>query len=560
MSGFISANAGPINPFLLRLNPSLDIYDFQIEDFREISYIMISMETWRLLDTGARSAAENMAMDEALLEWRAAESIPPTLRFLQFSNPTVLVGHHQSIEEEVRRDYCRAHGIEINRRLTGGGALYWGRKELGWEIYVSKKDPRIPSRIEDLYRKMGDAAALGLRHLGVRAHFRPRNDIEVEGHKISGTGGTELSGAILFQGTLLVDFDVDEMLRSLRIPTEKLQDKEIESVKDRVTCLKWELGRTPSIQSVKASLIKGFEETFGVKFQNMPLTVEEEDTLKSKLAHFSSDEYIFKTRNSLPRRKTVSSLLKAPGGLIRISMAVDSRVRVINQILITGDFFAYPKRTIFDLESLLKNSRATPSQIGEIIRSFFSKENPKIPGINEGHFIKAVEEALQKLDLLPQGFSEEETHHLFPVSKPFKEVRKPDVLLLPYCAKEVGCAYRHLQGCEECGRCSVGDAAQMARSFGMDSITIQNYEELESTLLNLKHSGVKEFVGSCCEPFYGKHRPDFERIGLPGILIDVERSTCYDLGQEKEALTGGFENQTHLNLSLLQKVLEYCHG
>ena len=47
--------------------------------------------------------------------------------------------------------------------------------------------------------------------------------------KISGTGGTELSGAILFQGTVLVNVDVDEMLRSLRIPTEKLQDKEIES-------------------------------------------------------------------------------------------------------------------------------------------------------------------------------------------------------------------------------------------------------------------------------------------------------------------------------------------
>ncbi len=519
------------------------------------------METWRLIDTGPCSGAENMATDEALLEWKAAGKIPHTLRFLQFSNPTVLVGHHQSVEEEVRLDYCRDHGIAINRRLTGGGALYWGRNELGWEIYISRKDPRIPSRIEDLYRKMGEAAALGLRHLGVHAYFRPRNDIEIQGRKISGTGGTELSGAILFQGTLLVDFDVDEMLRSLRIPTEKLQDKEIESVKERVTCLKWEfLGRTPSIRAVKVSLTKGFEETFGVRFENKPLTADEENSLRTKLPYFSSQEYIFKTRNSLPRRKTVSSLLKAPGGLIRVSIATDSKARVINQILITGDFFAYPKRAIFDLESLLKNSKAAPSNTEEIIRSFFSTEKPKIPGISETHLIRAVEEALQKIDLLPEGFSEEETHHLFPVLKPFKEVRRPEVLLLPYCAKEVECVYRNSQGCEECGRCSVGDAAQMARSFGMDPITIQNYEELESTLRDLKHSGVKEFVGSCCEPFYGKHRPDFERIGLSGILVDVERSTCYDLGQEKEALTGRFENQTHLNLSLLQRVLEYCHG
>jgi lipoate-protein ligase A len=539
---------------------SLGISYFQIEDRGEISYKSNSMETWRLLDTGARSAAENMAMDEVLLEWKSAETIPNTLRFLQFSNPTVLVGHHQSVEEEVRLGYCRAHGIEINRRLTGGGALYWGKNELGWEIYISKKDPRIPSGLEDLYRKMGEAAALGFRHLGVRAYFRPKNDIEIQGRKISGTGGTELSGAILFQGTVLVDVDVDEMLRSLRIPTEKLQDKEIESVKERVTCLKWELGRTPSIHAVKASLTKGFEETFGVRFENKPLTVEEENSIKAKVVPFSSHEYIFKTRDSLPRKKTLGSLLKAPGGLIRISIALDSKTHVINQILITGDFFAYPKRAIFDLESFLKNSKATPSNIKGIVHSFFSDQKPKIPGISDTHLILAIEEALQKMDLLPEGFSEEETHHLFPILKPFKEVRKPEVLLLPYCAKEVECVYRNLQGCEECGRCSVGDAAQMGRSFGMDPITIQNYEELESTLRNLRQSGVKEFIGSCCEPFYGKHRPDFERIGLSGILVDVERNTCYDLGREREALKGRFGNQTHLNLPLLKRVLEYAHG
>src|SRR5512137_792217 len=212
------------------------------------------METWRLLDTGSLSAAENMALDEVLLELKAEQKIPSTLRFLQFSRPTVLVGHHQSVEEEVRLDYCERQGIEINRRLTGGGALYWGRKELGWEIYISKKDPRIPGRIEDLYRRMGEAGSLGLRHLGVRAYFRPRNDIEIQGRKISGTGGTDLSGAVLFQGTLLVDFDVDEMLRALRIPTEKLQGKEIESVKERVTCLRWEMGRTPPPQTIKGAL------------------------------------------------------------------------------------------------------------------------------------------------------------------------------------------------------------------------------------------------------------------------------------------------------------------
>jgi lipoate-protein ligase A len=314
------------------------------------------------------------------------------------------------------------------------------------------------------------------------------------------------------------------------------------------------------MSTIKWALAKGFQEAFGVRFEDHPLTDEEENQLKSKLSYFSSQDYIFKIRNALPRRKTLSALLKAPGGLIRISVALDSKAQIINQILITGDFFAYPKRAIFDLESLLKNAKASPSNIEGIIRSFFSDKKPRIPGVTPDHFVRAFDEAIQKMHLLPKGFGEEETHHLFPVLKPFREVKKPEALLLPYCAKELECAYRNLQGCEECGQCSVGEAVQMARSFGMDPITIQNYEELESTLSSLKHSGVRGFIGSCCEPFYGKHRPDFERIGLPGILIDVERSTCYDLGQEKEAFKGRFENQTHLNLSLLKKVLEYAHG
>jgi lipoate-protein ligase A len=329
------------------------------------------METWRLLDTGARTAAENMALDEVLLELKAEEKIPPTLRFLQFSHPAVLVGHHQSVEEEIRLDYCRTKGIEINRRLTGGGALYWGRAELGWEIFISKRDPRVPSRIEDLYRKMGETAARGLRHLGVQAHFRPRNDIEIQGRKISGTGGTELSGAILFQGTILVDFDVDEMLRALRIPTEKLQDKEIESVKERVTCLKWELGKTPSSSQIKSSLMKGFGESFGVTFRPEPLLPEEEALLEKKLPSFSSSDYIFHVRGPLPRRKTLTSILKAPGGLIRVSLAIDTKTQVINQALITGDFFAYPRRAIFDLESLLKNSKASPARLKRLPAYFF---------------------------------------------------------------------------------------------------------------------------------------------------------------------------------------------
>ena len=75
------------------------------------------MEKWRLLDTSIRSACENMALDEVLMEAKSKALIPNTIRFLQFSPPAVLVGFHQSVENEVRIDYCRKKGIDINSRF-----------------------------------------------------------------------------------------------------------------------------------------------------------------------------------------------------------------------------------------------------------------------------------------------------------------------------------------------------------------------------------------------------------------------------------------------------------
>jgi len=189
------------------------------------------MEKWRLLDTGILSAAENMALDEVTLEAKSKAFIPNTLRFLQFYPPTVLVGYHQSVEQEVRIDFCREHSIDINRRITGGGAIFFDSSQLGWGISASKKDFGT-TNLARLFREICNAVILGLKRFGIEAKYRPKNDIEVAGRKISGTGGTEERGAFLFQGTLLVDFDVDTMLKSLRIPIEKLIDKGIGSARE----------------------------------------------------------------------------------------------------------------------------------------------------------------------------------------------------------------------------------------------------------------------------------------------------------------------------------------
>ncbi len=73
----------------------------------------------------------------------------------------------------------------------------------------------------------------------------------------------------------------------------------------------------------------------------------------------------------------------------------------------------------------------------------------------------------------------------------------------------------------------------------------------------LKRSGVKGYIGCCCEGFYCKHQDDLESVDLRGILIDIDDQTCYDLGKEREALAGTFESQTDLKIGLLSKLIAY---
>jgi len=511
---------------------------------------------WRLLDTGVRSGAENIALDQTLLVAKSRQISPNTLRFLQFYPPVVLVGYHQAVEEEVRLDYCREHGIDIGRRITGGGAIFFDPSQIGWEIVVSKDAPGIPRAIEDIYRKMCEGAIAGLRRLGIPATFRPRNDIEVHGRKISGTGGTDMGRAMLFQGTLLMDFDVDTMLRALRLPVEKLKDKEVASVKERVTCVCEMLGQLPSREEMLAALRQGFESTFGVSFIEGGLLPEEETLLQNQVLTIGGADYIYSLRQGVRSRTELCSIFKAPGGLLRTSLVVDIQVRQLKSALITGDFFAFPKSAIFDLEARLKDVPAEPEIISAIVDRFYAETHPVIPGVTPDDLKRAIGEALLKMDYPTYGIPLQEVNSVFTVVKPYEEIPEPNVLLLPYCAKLPECDYRYQEGCVECGQCSVGDAFQLAERYALDPVTIQNYEHLEETLRGWQQRGARSFVGSCCEAFLAKHRDDFERIGLPGILVSLSNVTCYDLGQEEVAHQGRFDRLTHLKLDLLETVVK----
>ena len=516
------------------------------------------MNKWRLLDTGKLTASENMALDEALLESKKNGNIPNTVRFLQFFPPAVLLGYHQSLEQEIRIDFCKRAGIDINRRITGGGAIYFDETQLGWEIICEKQFFNMRIADADFFNRLSQPVTYALRRLGINASFRPRNDIEVSGRKISGTGGTEDGDVFLFQGTLLVDFDIETMLKALRIPIAKLKDKEIDIAKERITCLKLELDNVPDVDELKKILKESFEKEFDIILEPGELTEEEELLLKEKKNKFESPEVIDKIKLPKDEQQMICSIYKADGGLIRISLVINLSYNRIQSIVITGDFFTYPQRAIFDLEAELKDIPADRKVIEKRIKDFFEINQPQIPGISSSDFVNAINLALEKIDIARFGIPLGLANRVFTVNGSFAETiaRSPRHLLLPYCAKSLDCGYRYKRDCVECGECSIGEAYRLGRDRKMWITTILSFEDLMETLEKFRLKSVSSYVGCCCEAFYTKHIEDFEGSDIPAILIDIDNTTCYELGKEQEAYKGNFESQTDVNIDLLKKVLD----
>jgi len=350
------------------------------------------MKSWRVVDTGLRSAAQNIALNRALLEARQAEEIPSTLRFLRFT-PSALLGYHQSAEQELNLDYCKANHIAVQRRITGGGAIYFDETQIGWELYLHKRDVGTTD-MQAISKRICHAAATAISALGVNARYRPRNDIEVDGRKISGTGGAFDGDALLFQGTLLVDFDVEKMLRVLRIPAEKLSDKAIASARERVANLKELLGRQPDIGQIRRNIIEAFESEFDVEFHEDELTLSEHARYQTALREIDTPDWVDLVSRPAAGRPILEATQKFAGGLLRAAVIFDTLTQTIKQVWFTGDVFVSPRRTIADLEAVLRD---TPlDRLAPRIRMFFSDRQVDMLSLTPDDFVTVVRLALKQ--------------------------------------------------------------------------------------------------------------------------------------------------------------------
>jgi lipoate-protein ligase A len=353
----------------------------------------IAPRMFRVIDTGLRPGRAQIAFDQAMIDAHKAGEIPDSIRFLRFP-PTALVGRHQALSREVRVDYCNAHGIGIARRVTGGGAIYFDEGQLGWSLVFDRGTLAIAS-LADLAREICEAAAAGLRRLGIDARYRPRNDIEVAGRKVSGTGGFFDGDTLFYQGTVLVDMDPARMFAALNVPEAKLAKRALDSAAQRIVTLKELLGDAPDIGTIKAALLEGFAERLGIAPVEGEIGAREEALAA---AHFDeeigTDAFVASIDDPAASADVRSASHTGAGGTITAYLRLEGpQLSRLREVLITGDFIVTPPRIVYDLESALRGVEAADAR--PTVERFFQQAQVGLLSVAPGDFASAVEAAVE---------------------------------------------------------------------------------------------------------------------------------------------------------------------
>ncbi len=348
---------------------------------------------FRIIDTGVREGRSNIAFDAALIEARQNGDVPDTIRFLRFP-PTALIGRHQDLSRELDLDFLTANGIGTVRRITGGGAIYLDEGQLGWELVFHRSSLGVAA-LPDLAREICNAAALGFKKLGVDAKFRPRNDIEVDGRKISGTGGFYDGDVLIYQGTVLVDLDPQRMVSALRVPDAKLAKRQLDTAAQRVVTLKELLGDSlPDLETIQSALIAGFCEGLGIDAEPGEITDREEALARQYFDdEIGSDDFVAEIDNPAADDDVHAGTYTGAGGTIDAFVRLEGQRRdVLQRVLISGDFFVTPPRVVFDLEASLMGVKL--SELDAAIADFFERTEVGMLSVQPADFLEAIRNAL----------------------------------------------------------------------------------------------------------------------------------------------------------------------
>jgi lipoate-protein ligase A len=236
----------------------------------------------RLLDLTLPSPAENLALDEALLETADEAGRPSeTLRLWEPAQPLAVVGRASRVDDEVRRDECRRRGIPILRRTSGGAAVVAGPGCLMYAVVLSYELRPHLRMIDHAHRFVMGRLLAALRLVAPQLEFRGTCDLALNGRKVSGNSLRARKTHLLYHGTVLYDFDLDLIEACLKTPPRQPDYRQGRSHREFVTNL------PAPVEELRNSIVTAWDASEAMDSR------PEEATRRLARERYSRDEWNF---------------------------------------------------------------------------------------------------------------------------------------------------------------------------------------------------------------------------------------------------------------------------
>ncbi|MFC4619114.1 lipoate--protein ligase [Camelliibacillus cellulosilyticus] len=266
----------------------------------------------------------NLAIEEYILRHLDQNE---TYLLFYINDPSIIIGKNQNTIEEINTEYVEKNNIYVVRRLSGGGAVYHDRGNLSFS-FITKDDG---SSFHN-FKKFTDPVVRVLRNMGVQAELSGRNDILVDGKKISGNAQFATRGRMFSHGTLMFDTEIDAVVKALKVKADKIESKGIKSIRSRVANIADYMDEKIDIEKFKNRILEGLFE--GGPIESYKLT--EEDW--KKINEISDKRYRNWDWNyGRSPAFNVQHSHRFPVGSIDVRL--DVHRGVIEQCKIFGDFF-----------------------------------------------------------------------------------------------------------------------------------------------------------------------------------------------------------------------------
>ncbi len=240
---------------------------------------------------------------------------------------TIVIGKNQNAAEEINREFVDEKAIKVARRLSGGGAVYHDEGNLNF-TFIAKNQGKLDYDFKSFVQPILDA----LGDLGVEAELQGRNDLAIQGKKISGNSQYVKSGRIMHHGCIMLDSDIEKVEGALRVKPAKYQSKGVKSVRSRVTTINQNAPRKITMEEFKEAIkARVFQ---GEEVREYIISPKEEKSI-SKLAEEKYGTWQWNYGNfpsyGIKREE------KFEGGLVSLQMEINKGK--IKAISISGDFF-----------------------------------------------------------------------------------------------------------------------------------------------------------------------------------------------------------------------------